>query len=208
MTMQSNGRLAGTAFLLYIAAGVTSMAYAAGPLLDVVLSYIMCFSALTLAVTLHAITRVQDPDIAMLGLTFRAGEGILGAIYLSSQRSLLSLAGTSGADTAAGTAQVLNAFIHGAGRSNALVAGMFFAMGSTCFSWLLLKGRMIPVALACLGVAASLLLVVGLPLLFANVLRGPVNVYIWLPMLAFEVPLALWLLVKGPAVQTQTARLR
>jgi len=58
---------------------------------------------------------------------------------------------------------------------------------------------MIPAPLAWLGVAASVLLVVGLPLQLAGFLGGPVTSFIWLPMLAFEVPLALWLLVKGAA---------
>ena len=33
----------------------------------------------------------------------------------------------------------------------------------------------------------------------AGFLHGPLTSYIWLPMLAFEVPLALWLLIKGVA---------
>src|SRR5207247_3132764 len=75
----------------------------------------------------------------------------------------------------------------------------FFAVGSTLFSWLLLRGRMIPVALAWLGVVASILLVVGLPLQLAGVLRGPVSQLMWLPMAAFEVPLGLWLLSQSVA---------
>jgi hypothetical protein len=77
----------------------------------------------------------------------------------------------------------------------------FFAVGSTLFSYLLLKGRLIPIPLAWLGVIASVLLVVGLPLQLAGFLGGPVVSYMWLPMLAFEIPLALWLLInKGVAV--------
>jgi hypothetical protein len=41
---------------------------------------------------------------------------------------------------------------------------MYFAVGSTLFAWFLLRGRMIPVALAWLGVLSSALLVVILPL--------------------------------------------
>jgi hypothetical protein len=56
-----------------------------------------------------------------------------------------------------------------------------------------------PVALAWLGVLASVLLVVGLPLQIASVLRGSITQLMYLPMLAFEVPLGVWLLVKGVA---------
>lgn len=85
---------------------------------------------------------------------------------------------------------------------------IFFAVGSTLFCWLLLRGRMIPAALAWLGVIASVLLVVILPLQLAGLFGGQttwsasVTWLIWLPMLAFEVALALWLLIKGVALPT------
>jgi hypothetical protein len=73
----------------------------------------------------------------------------------------------------------------------------FFAVGSTLFSYLLLRGRMIPIPLAWLGVIASAVLVVGLPLQLAGFFGGRFATLMWLPMLAFEVPLALWLLIRG-----------
>ncbi|PYQ10644.1 MAG: DUF4386 domain-containing protein, partial [Acidobacteria bacterium] len=55
--------------------------------------------------------------------------------------------------------------------------------------------------LAWLGVVASVLLVVVLPLQLAGFLGGgQITSLMWLPMLAFEVPLALWLLIKGVAM--------
>jgi hypothetical protein len=63
-----------------------------------------------------------------------------------------------------------------------------FVAGSTLFSYLFLRGRMIPVALAWLGVMASGLLVV-LPLQLAGFFRGATNWFsavtwvVWLPML-------------------------
>lgn len=85
-------------------------------------------------------------------------------------------------------------------------AAIFFAVGSTLFSWLLLRGRRIPVALAWLGVLASALLVVILPLQLAGLFGGTtswsasVTWLVWLPMLVFEVTLSLWLIVKGVAM--------
>jgi hypothetical protein len=43
-------------------------------------------------------------------------------------------------------------------------------------------------------------LVAGLPLPLAGFLRGPVTQLMWVPMLVFEVTLALWLLVRGVAL--------
>lgn len=82
---------------------------------------------------------------------------------------------------------------------------LFFVIGSTLFCWLLLRGRLIPAALAWLGLLASVLLVVILPLQLAGVLgsanwSSSITWMVWLPMLVFEVTLALWLLIKGVAM--------
>jgi len=218
MTRTTSARIAGFTFLFYIAAGITSLVLFGGATggegiaaklagiaqhasqvrITVVLDLLQCFSALVLAVTLYAITREQDPDLAMLALTCRVGEGVIGAIGIPSTLGLLWLAtapGASAPDTAA--AHSLGGYLL---RGNVALTATFFAVGSTLFSYLLLRGRMIPIPLAWLGVVASVLLVAGLPLQLAGFLRGPVTSLMWLPMLAFEVPLALWLLIKGVAI--------
>jgi hypothetical protein len=177
MTRTTNARIAGVTFLAYIAAGITDMAMngASGApgtalkLAHTVLSLLMCVAALVLGVTLYALTRDQDRDLALLALACRVGEGTLGAM-----------------------------------SGDALMAASFFAVGSTLFSWLLLRGRMIPVPLVWLGVVASVLLVVGLPLQIAGVVSGPITQLMWLPMAAFEVPLGLWLLIKGIGMPAAT----
>jgi len=71
---------------------------------------------------------------------------------------------------------------------------------------LLLRGRMIPIPLAWLGVVASILLAVVLPLQLAGLFGGPMTWaafatwLVWLPMLVFEVALALRLLIRGVAM--------
>jgi hypothetical protein len=81
-----------------------------------------------------------------------------------------------------------------------MLAAIFVAVGSMIFSWLLLRGRMIPAWLGWAGVTASVLLVVCLPLQMTGLLRGPVTSFMWMPMFAFEVPFALWLLIRGVAI--------
>ena len=78
-----------------------------------------------------------------------------------------------------------------------MVSAWFFTLGSTAFSWLLLRGRMIPVPLAWLGFLASVLLVIALPLQMGAMLPGRVAALMWLPMAAFEIPLGVWFVVKG-----------
>lgn len=79
---------------------------------------------------------------------------------------------------------------------------IFFAVGSLLFCWLLLRGRMIPTAMAWLGIIASALLVIILPLQLAGALTGTgwsdsITWFVWLPMLVFEVTFSILLFVKG-----------
>jgi len=159
MTLPSNARLAGAAYLLYIATGIGSMAAPAQ--IRPVLGTVMAFCALTLGATLYAITRHVDRDLALIAMLCRVLE---------------------------------------AGSGNGEI---YFAVGSTLFCWLLLRGRMIPVTLAWLGVLASVLLVVLLLLQRAGLFSAGTNWsssvtwLVWLPLLVFELSFAVWLIVKG-----------
>jgi hypothetical protein len=58
---------------------------------------------------------------------------------------------------------------------------------------------MVPVPLAWLGIVASVLVVIGLPVQFVGFFGGLVGWLMWMPLLVFEVTLALWFLIKGVA---------
>ena len=215
MTSSTNARIAGFAFLFYIAAGITSLMlfrravggadipaklagiaqHATEIRVVLVLTLLESVCALLLAATLYAITYEQDCDLATLGMICRVVEGVLGALALSDMLALLRLA-TDSAEHAAQTdgAHALGGYLL---RDDIPVAATFFAVGSAIFAYLLLRGRMIPVPLAWLGLWASVLLVAGLPMQLAGVLVAPITKLMWLPMLAFEVPLGVWLIIKG-----------
>ena len=224
MTRTTNARIAGFTYLFYIVAGILGMVlfdpaagvegtaaklaaitqHATDVRIGIGLNLLCCFSALVLAVTLYRITRDEDPDLAMLGLTCRVGEGVIGAVFMFSTLGLLWLgtaAGANAPDPAA--AQALGAFLFKVDSWSPTIGAIFFAVGSTLFSYLLLRGRMVPVVLGWLGVLASILLVVLLPGQLAGFVTGPVLNFMWLPMLVFEVTLALWLLIKGVAMPRQ-----
>ena len=178
MTRTTNARVAGVAYLFYIGVAFPSMVlsgratrgegmaaklatmaqHAADVRLAALLALLGALSALVLAVTLYAVTRVEDADLALLGLTCRVAEGVTGAASIPATLGLLSLAATTGANTpdVAGS-QAVGVFVL---EQSSLVGATFFAVGSTIFSWLLLRGRMIPVALAWLGVVASLIVTI------------------------------------------------
>jgi len=167
----------------------------------IVLELLGCICALVLAVTLYSITHDQDPDLAMLALTCRVAEGVIGAVSLLRPLGRLWLATAAGADAPdPAAANALGAFLLKLPSWNSTLGATFFAVGSLLFSYLLLRGRMIPVPLAWVGVFASIVIVVGLPLQLVEILHSPITQLMWLPMLAFEVPLGLWLLIKGVAM--------
>src|SRR5439155_2141586 len=146
--------------------------------LTLVLSLLECFSALVLAVTLYAITRDEDADLAMLALTCRVAEGVVAGAGMSRTLGLIWLTTATGADAPdPAAAHALGGFLF---QGNFATGATFFAVGSTLFAWLLLRGRMIPTALAWIGVFASVLLVVGLPLQLAGVLTGSFTMLMWI----------------------------
>lgn len=213
MTRTTNARIAGFTFLFYIAVGITTLVldqatkadgiaarlalyteHAPRVRLTIVLTLLTCVTALTLAVSLYGLTRDQDRDLAVLALCCRVGEGLLAAVAPVTTLGMLWLA-SGGADGA--TAATLGGFLVQAGAWNTRIAAFLFAMGSTLFAWLFLRGRMIPVPLAWLGVVGSVLLVVELPLELAGFLSGPLTQLVWIPVALFELTLGPWLLVKG-----------
>jgi hypothetical protein len=116
MTRTTNARLAGFMFLFYIATGVAGMVlfgratngaegtaatlasiaqHATTVRLTVVLTLLTFVDALVLAVALYALTRDQDGDLAMLALSFRVSEGVIGAVATVRTLGLLSVATAS-----------------------------------------------------------------------------------------------------------------
>ena len=220
MTRRTNATIAGIAYLLYIAvafpsmvlfdratkgegmaAKLATMAQHSGDVhVAAVLGLLGCFCALVLAVTLYAITREEDPDIAMLGLTCRVAEGVIGAASTPATLALLALvtvSGAPGSDVTAAT-QAIGALVL---ERVPLVAAIFFGVGSTLFSWLLLRGRMVPTWLAWLGVYGSALVAVALFLQVGGVLSDTIIQLSWIPVAIFELTLAGWFIVKGVAVR-------
>src|SRR5262249_31899755 len=113
--------------------------------LVIVLTVLSCFCAVVLAVTLYAITRDVDHDLAMLILACRVCEGALGAIGIPNMVTLLSL-GTGGAGTDVpdvATSNALRSFLLMPGQST-MTGAPFFTVGSLIFSYLLLRGRIVP----------------------------------------------------------------
>ena len=220
MTQTTRARIAGVAYLYYIAAGVLSAVLfgrAAGtgdPLarlerlaehgttagFSMIVSLSTCFAALALAISFHGMTRHEDDDTAAFGMVCRVAEAVIGCLPLLATAALLRLAAQAGRDPdAVANAGALADVLFRIGANTTLVAATFFAAGSTAFCVLLLRGHMIPRALAWLGVVGSVLILVAMPARMAGFAAIPAFSAVWIPVALFEVAVAVWFLARGVA---------
>ncbi len=194
MTHMTNARIAGIAYLFYIVVGASNeilasraasvegtaaklahiAAYSTDVRVGMILKLCECFSAFVLAVALYWITRDVNRELAMLGLICRVAEGVFIVSLIPNALGFLSLARAQAVKGAADvtTTNALGIFLT---RPDGLIGAIFFAIGSAIFSYLLLRGRMIPISLGWWGVLSSVLLVVGLPLQIASFFTGPLT---------------------------------
>lgn len=214
-----NARLAGTTFIFYIATTIVdAFVYAAATgsgdvatklgtiarhttemRLAILLAILKIFYALILAVTLYALTRRVDRETALLAFACRFVEGVINAVPATVRFGLLSLAIASVAaapgDTASQATQAT--LLMGIAGWSGAVGGIVFAIGSTLFAYLFLRGQSVPGRIAWLGIIGSLLVV---PLSALGGLGHVTRAMAWItsiPILLFELSLAFWLLTKG-----------
>jgi hypothetical protein len=217
VTRRNSARAAGVAFIAYIAIGVAQMVIGRGTTsgstiaarlanlavhatqlrVNALLGLTTCFLAFALGVLLYTLTRDADEELATFGLVCRVAEGLVGALPLFATRALLRLASAEGADPGTGAHDSLAALLFASKAWFPTIGALFFAAGSTAFSLVMLRGRLVPVPLALLGVVASALLVPMLALEFVGVVEGSVTGWMWAPMALFELWFAAWLIARG-----------
>ncbi len=207
-------RLAGFTFLFYMAIGIVSVVlydrassaqgteailsligkHASEVRMAIVLELLECFSALVLAVTLYGVTCAENRELALMGMICRVAEGMLSAVGITNALGLLWLATSDGSDPA--IVKALGTFMLMPPQS-ARLGAPFFAVGSTLFSYLFLRGRMIPMPLAWSGVLTSFLLAVALPFQIAGLMADRIVQFAWIAVALYQLLLGVWLLVKG-----------
>jgi len=133
---------------------------------------------LVLAVSLNAITREQDPDLALLALTCRVAEGVIGICIPTSLACSGSEPVPAPTRRTPGSARARCVPLQ-AGRVE--VGRRHLLRRRQHADLLAAPPRPVdPVPLAWLGVAASALLVIVLPLQLAGFLAGPITSLAWL----------------------------
>ena len=214
MTRKTSARIAGAAYLLYIGAAFPAMMLGARTMrgatpaeklatlgqnlgaaqVEVILGFIAGVCAFALAISLWRFTRDEDSEIATFGMLCRFAEGAAAFPVVS----LTMLWLVDGGATALGdSANLLVVWLMKVSGWQVTYSAYLFALGSTAFCFLLLRGRMIPTWLAWLGLIGSAILVVVLPLSFIGVAGKPITDLVWAPVAVFEIVVAVWFLVTG-----------
>ena len=170
-------------------------------------SNLMTFAGcVILLVALYVVLEPINRNVALLAAFWRVAESSIFALITLTDFAALRL--LSGADyLRAFDTQQLQVLaytfvaLHDAGY---LIGLVFFGLGSTVFSYLWLKSRYIPRALAALGILSSLVVViVTLAIMVFPTLAAVVVPVYFAPIFVFEVTLGVWLLVKGIRVSLQ-----
>jgi Domain of unknown function (DUF4386) len=196
-TLRARALLAGFLYLAVNAIYIASLlAGTAGPEAvrrpAVALQVIATAATITLAWSLYELVRPAGPGLALMALLFRVAEAsIFGVLTVF---SLLLLGGTDGT---LALDDATRALLTQAQTASGQVGQIYFCPGSALFFYLMMKGRVVPRAIAVFGLVATIVwLAAGLVQIGAPALAGD---------LAFSGPVFLlaetatggWLLYSG-----------
>ena len=159
----------------------------------------LCGSLFTVPLgwSLYLTLRPEDPNLAVLGLLFRSGESVVGAVgivmALAALEIRLAVSGQTAfaADELGSLASLISL------APTAEIAAIFFSLGSAVFFWVLLRSELIPKALSLLGLVAS---ITYAALWVARLLvpeSSGLAVAGSVPILLAEVSTGVWMLWKG-----------
>lgn len=168
---------------------------------SILLQIVSSISTFVLASMLYAITKYQDSNLAILALSCRASEAALYSVGIFTTLALLAMSQgypSASANELAST-HALGDLVVNVWSMSTNIGAIFFAVGSTVYSYLFFRARSIPALLSLVGLVASLTLVVGVPIQTAagqSTIAG-ISAIIWVPMFIFEISTGLWLLTKG-----------
>lgn len=149
---------------------------------------------------LYVVLKPINRNVTLLAVFFRLVENSIVAVITLSAFAVLAL--LSGGDyLRAFDAKQLEALVytlavrvHGAGFN---IGFVFLGFGSTVFSYLWLKSRYIPKALAAWGIFSSLVLAIVTLAIMVFPRLEALGLSYMMPLGVFEVGLGLWLLIKG-----------
>jgi hypothetical protein len=157
----------------------------------VLLYLIAAGTSVGIAIALYPMLKQVNAALALGSVVFRTIEAVFYAVAALSLLSILSLA-TAAADDS----QIADSFVGIRDHAN-VIAVFAFSTGALMYYKLLYQSQLIPRWLSGWGIFAALLMAIACLLALFN--NSPVTGYapFILPILAQEMALAVWLLVKG-----------
>jgi hypothetical protein len=213
-------KVAGSIYLIAMATSMFAELYARGPLIvrgdaaqtamniaaaeglfrmASVIHLVTFASDAALAVALYVVLRPVSRNLALLAAFWRLADCAILAVSVLADFTALRLLSDSSYLKAfdAAELQALARVSISTGAAGFQIGFVFLGLGSTLFSFLWLRSRYIPRALAAWGIFASLLLACGTLAILLFPGLGVVGLSYMAPMFFYEVGLGLWLLTKG-----------
>ncbi len=166
----------------------------------IVIDVITFASDVVIGWAFYELLKPVDRSLALLGAFFRMADGAVLAVTTFS--ALITLRLLSGVD-------YLRVFeagqLHGLARLFVSARGLgfdvgfvFLGLGSSIFAYLLFQSRYVPRVLAGWGIFSSLALAIGsLAVIVSPWFAAHASMIYMVPMFFYEVPLGLWLLLRG-----------
>ncbi len=164
--------------------------------MSIVVELITAIGIVLLAVLLYTTLKKQNKIIALWAFGLWIGEAIILAVREISAFSLLKVSQEfvkAGAPDSSNF-QAFGSLFYESAQIGYAVLMVFYCLGGMLFYYLFLKSKYVPIVLALFGIIAASLGFIGTLIGFFDY---NVPMYVFLPILPFELAIGVWLMVKG-----------
>ena len=164
--------------------------------MSIVVELITAIGIVLLAVLLYTTLKKQNKIIALWAFGLWIGEAIILAVREISAISLLKVSQEfvkAGAPDSSNF-QAFGSLFYESAQFGYAVLMVFYCLGGILFYYLFLKSKYVPKVLALFGIIAASLGFIGTLIGFFDY---EVPMYVFLPILPFELAIGIWLMVKG-----------
>ena len=171
-------------------------------ILGALMELILVVSAVGTATAMFPILRKYNETIALWHVCFRFLEAVVITVGLISVLALLTLSREFAAAGAPDTAsfQAVGTSLIAIHDWTFMLGPLFFlGINTIMYSYIFYKSKLVPTALACLGMTGAVLVFICALLVMFGVIQqvSLLGGLLALPIAAFEISLAVWLIVKG-----------
>ena len=214
---KTTSRLLGAAFLLVIATSALSGALrtsvvGSGSMFDIlvnisanlaqwrssiVVELLTSIGIVVLATLLYAVLKKQNRTLALVGLGWWLAEAITLAVSKLGSYALIPVSlefVEAGAPEASHFQTLGNFLYHVVDRQGNDIHMLFYCLGGVLWFYLFYRARNIPRVISIPGIAMESVALVGMVFLL---LGASVSMWVFYPLLALELAVGLWLLIKG-----------